>query len=133
MTRPDTTIHRCTLSTAYGAGRPGATREGPDPLGHVRRDAGRVLADIGHPDAPKLVDSARQYREAILRAYRWPQARSPVVPRGDGTWVPAQPPIFFIFGNVGGFFPGEDGRRSWCKAWNMACHSVPPLKELAVT
>ncbi|MDY0169868.1 MAG: NPCBM/NEW2 domain-containing protein, partial [Thermoguttaceae bacterium] len=79
------------------------------------RDAARVLAEIGHPDAPKLADNARQYREDILRAYRWTQARSPVVPRGDGTWVPAQPPIFFIFGNVGGFFPGEDGSRSWCK------------------
>ncbi len=38
-----------------------------------------------------------------------------MVPLGNGAWVPAQPPIFFIFGDVGGFFPGEDGSRSWCK------------------
>ena len=79
------------------------------------REAARVLATIDHPDAPKLAEDAKAYRNDILRAYRWTQARSPVVPRGDGTWVPAQPPIFFIFGNVGGFFPGEDGSRAWCK------------------
>lgn len=79
------------------------------------REAARVLAKVGQPDAAKLAEDAKAYREDILRAYRWTQARSPVVPRGDGTWVPAQPPIFFIFGNVGGFFPGEDGSRAWCK------------------
>lgn len=79
------------------------------------RGAAGVLASIEHPDAADLADDAKAYQDDILRAYRWTQARSPVVPRGDGTWVPAQPPIFFIFGNVGGFFPGEDGSRAWCK------------------
>jgi len=79
------------------------------------REAARVLARINHPDAKALAASAEEYREDILRAYRWTQARSPVIPLGNGAWVPAQPPIFFIFGDVGGFFPGEDGSRSWCK------------------
>ena len=86
------------------------------------REAARVLARIDHPEAAALAESAREYREDILRAYRWTQARSPVVPRGDGSWVPAQPPIFFIFGEVGGFFPGEDGSRAWCK--NAMAHHL---------
>ena len=48
--------------------------------------------------------------------------RTPVAPLGDGTFVPAQPPILFIFGEVGGFFPGEDGSRAWCK--NAAAHHL---------
>ncbi len=79
------------------------------------REAARVLAKIGHPEAQTFVQNAAEYQQNILRAYRWTQARSPVVPLGNGAWVPAQPPIFFIFGDVGGFFPGEDGSRSWCK------------------
>ncbi len=86
------------------------------------REAARVLGKIDHPDAEALRQEAEAYREDILRAYRWTQARSPVVPRGDGTWVPAQPPIFFIFGEVGGFFPGEDGSRAWCK--NAMAHHL---------
>ena len=86
------------------------------------REAARVLAEIDHPDAEALANDATAYRDDILRAYRWTQARSPVVPRGDGTWVTAQPPIFFIFGEVGGFFPGEDGSRAWCK--NAMAHHL---------
>ena len=86
------------------------------------REAARALAKIDHPDAKALADNADDYREDILRAYRWTQARSPVIPRGDGTWVPAQPPIFFIFGEVGGFYPGEDGSRAWCK--NAMAHHL---------
>ena len=86
------------------------------------REAARVLAKIGHPDAEALAKSAEEYRADILRAYRWTQARSPVVPLGNGAWVPAQPPIFFIFGDVGGFFPGEDGSRAWCK--NAMAHHL---------
>lgn len=86
------------------------------------REAARVLGKIGHPDAKALAQNAEEYRDEILRAYRWTQARSPVAPLGNGAWVPAQPPIFFIFGDVGGFFPGEDGSRSWCK--NADAHQL---------
>jgi len=87
------------------------------------REAARVLAKIDHPEAAALAEEAEQYRRDILRAYRWTQARSPVVPLDNGTWVPAYPPIFFVFGEVGGFFPGEDGSRAWCKN-AMAHHLV---------
>lgn len=86
------------------------------------REAARVLAKIDHPDASAIAKDAEAYGEDILHAYRWTQARSPVIPRGDGTWVPAQPPIFFIFGEVGGFYPGEDGSRAWCK--NAMAHHL---------
>jgi NPCBM/NEW2 domain-containing protein len=86
------------------------------------REAARVLAKVDHPDAPKLAASADQFRDCVERSYRWTQARTPVAPLGDGTFVPAQPPILFIFGEVGGFFPGEDGSRAWCK--NAAAHHL---------
>ncbi len=86
------------------------------------REAARVLAKIDHPDAKFLAENAEEYRDCIMDAYRWTQSRSPVTTLGDGTWVPAQPPIFFIYGEVGGFFPGEDGSRAWCK--NAAAHHL---------
>jgi hypothetical protein len=86
------------------------------------REAARVLAKIDHPDAAELAANADEFRECVVRAYRWTQARTPVTPLGDGTFVPAQPPILFIFGEVGGFFPGEDGSRAWCK--NAAAHHL---------
>ncbi|MEA1950365.1 MAG: hypothetical protein U9N87_03200, partial [Planctomycetota bacterium] len=86
------------------------------------REAARVLAMIDHPDAKFLAENAEEYRDCIMHAYRWTQSRSPVTTLGDGTWVPAQPPIFFIYGEVGGFFPGEDGSRAWCK--NAAAHHL---------
>jgi hypothetical protein len=86
------------------------------------REAARVLAKIDHPDAGELAATADEFRDCVVRAYRWTQARTPVAPLGDGTFVPAQPPILFIFGEVGGFFPGEDGSRAWCK--NAAAHHL---------
>ncbi len=86
------------------------------------REAARVLAKVDHPDAAKLAASADDFRQCVVRAYRWTQARTPVTPLDDGTFVPAQPPILFIFGEVGGFFPGEDGSRAWCK--NAAAHHL---------
>ncbi|NQT17895.1 MAG: hypothetical protein HQ582_34405 [Planctomycetes bacterium] len=86
------------------------------------REAARVLAKIDHPDAAELAASAEEFRDCVVRSYRWTQARTPVAPLGDGTFVPAQPPILFIFGEVGGFFPGEDGSRAWCK--NAAAHHL---------
>ena len=87
------------------------------------REATRVLGAIGHPDAKALAADAREYSKDILRAYRWTQARTPAVRLGTGAWVPAYPPLFFVFGNVGGFFPGEDGSRAWAKN-AMAHHLV---------
>ena len=47
------------------------------------KSAGQALADIGDPAAPAILEDAKQYREDIVRAYRWTQARMPVVPLGQ--------------------------------------------------
>jgi len=86
------------------------------------REAARVLLAIGHPDAAALSDDAREYREDIVHAYRWTQARTPALAQGDGTWMPSYPPLFLVFGDVGGFFPGEDGSRAWAK--NAMAHHL---------
>ncbi|MGI6414942.1 MAG: NPCBM/NEW2 domain-containing protein [Thermoguttaceae bacterium] len=75
--------------------------------------AADALAEIGHPDAAALRADAKQYREDLLRAYRWTQSRSPVVPLQNGTWVPNCPAMLDCFGNIEDFLPGEDGNRSW--------------------
>ncbi len=85
-------------------------------------EAARVLSEVDHPDAKTLAQDARQYRQDILRAYRWTQARSPVLRLSTGHWVPAYPPLITCFGDVGGFFPGEDGSRAWCK--NAMAHQL---------
>ena len=71
----------------------------------------RQLAAIGHPDSPALLADAVQYRADLLRAYRWTQARCPVVLLRNGTWVPNHPAMLDIFGNVRG-----DGSRRGCQS-----------------
>lgn len=51
----------------------------------------RVLADIGHPEAPALQAEAEAYRRDILAAFREASVRSPLVPLRDGTWIPQIP------------------------------------------
>lgn len=86
------------------------------------RETSRLLGEIDHPDAGELASVAAEYRDCIERSYRWTAARTPVVSQSDGTWAPAYPPLLFIFGEVGGFFPGEDGSRAWCK--NAMAHQL---------
>lgn len=86
------------------------------------REAAKVLKRAAHPDADSLVRDAEAYREDIRRAYGWTQARTPAVRLQDGTWVPGYPPLIYCFGEVGGFFPGEDGSRAWCK--NAMAHQL---------
>ena len=88
------------------------------------REAGRVLAEIDHPAARAIIEDAKTYRADILRAYRWNQARSPVLPLNDGTWVPAYPTILNCFGEPGDFFPGEDSGRSWCYGIEIGAHHL---------
>ncbi len=78
------------------------------------RDAGTALKEIGQPGAGDLTQAAEDYKTALFRAYRWNQARTPVVALQDGTFVPASPSILYAFGPSGDIFPGEDGNRSWC-------------------
>ena len=82
------------------------------------------LAAIGHPDAPALLADAAQYRADLWRAYRWTQARCPVVPLRNGTWVPNHPAMLDIFGNVEEMVPAEDGNRSWCYCVEIGTHHM---------
>ncbi len=88
------------------------------------REAGRVLSEIDHPGAKEIVEDAEAYREDILHAYRWCQARSPALPLADGTWVPAYPTILNCFGEPGDFYPDEDYHRSWCYGIEIGAHHL---------
>ncbi len=65
-----------------------------------------ALSSIHDARAPELVRSAESYRNDILRAYRWNQARMPVLPLADGTWVPANPSSLYCFGLTKDFYQG---------------------------
>ncbi len=59
-----------------------------------------------------------------VRAYRWTQARAPVVRLEDGTWVPADPALLDCPGRVEDFLPGEDGNRSWAYSVEIGAHQL---------
>ncbi|HLJ10348.1 MAG TPA: hypothetical protein VKU82_04130, partial [Planctomycetaceae bacterium] len=63
-----------------------------------------ALVDIHEPAAEGLLKEARKFYEDILRAWRWNQARMPVLPLADGTWAPAGPSSLYCFGLTGDFF-----------------------------
>jgi hypothetical protein len=89
--------------------------------------AGRALADTGYPGSQSLLASAAELRGNILRGYRWTQARTPVLPLQDGTWVPGYPSQLYVPAPTGDFFPGEDGNRSWCYDVEVGAHHLVPL------
>lgn len=88
------------------------------------REAGRVLAEINHPQASAILEDAALYRNDILRAYQFTQSRTPVLPLSDGTWVPPYPTMLSCFGDPGSFYPGEDAARSWCYAVELGAHHL---------
>jgi hypothetical protein len=90
--------------------------------------AAGVLAVIGHPAAAALLADAKQYREDLLRAYHWTQARSPVVRLDNGTWVPDGSAMLDCFGRTDDFLPGEDGNRSWCYCVEVGAHHLAATK-----
>ncbi len=57
----------------------------------IQRSAG-MLAVIDPESSARLADEARAYREDIRIAFREATANAPVIPTGDGSWVPAAPP-----------------------------------------
>ncbi len=91
------------------------------------QQAARALADIDHPEAPSLLEQAEQFRENILRAYRWTQARCPVLLLANGAWVPAYPGMLYCFGRVGDILPGEDGNRTWAYDVELGAHHLVVL------
>ena len=71
--------------------------------------AARALDDLGHPEAKSFLQAADEYRQDILHGYRWNQARMPVLPLRDGTWVPAYPSSVYTPGLTRDFFKGMGG------------------------
>ena len=56
------------------------------------RRAAEMLANVDPPASLRYAQEAEAYRGDIRRALKWAMARSPVVPLGDGRWVPSCPP-----------------------------------------
>jgi len=80
---------------------------------HGLEMAGKALADMGDSAAASILEDARQYLQDIRLAYHTMQAKMPVVPLRDGTWVPADPSLLGCYGNVEDFLPGEDVNRTY--------------------
>ncbi len=55
------------------------------------RDFGAVLRRIGHPRAEAALRASAAVQEAILRAFGYAAARSPLVQLRDRTWIPYVP------------------------------------------
>jgi len=62
-----------------------------------------ALAQIDHPEAPRLRREADDYRAAILRAFGEASQRAPVVKLRDGTWVPKVPSMVYRRGRAFGW------------------------------
>jgi hypothetical protein len=88
------------------------------------KHAAEALADIGYSEASDLLTEVSEFRESILRAYRWTQSRAPVYKLRDGTWVPAYPSQLYCPGPTAYFFPGEDANRSWCYDVELGAHQL---------
>ncbi len=89
-------------------------------------EMGEVLKDIDYPEAERFLKDAEEFKGDIMRAYRWNQARMPVLELSNGNWVPAYPGILYCFGKVGDMYPGEDGNRSWAGDVEIGAHYLIP-------
>jgi len=67
--------------------------------------AARTLAEFDVPEAANWSKAAEQMRADIRRALAWTQARTPVVPLRNGTWVPGYSYEVYATGPAGQFFP----------------------------
>lgn len=91
------------------------------------KGAAEALMDVGYPDARRFLDNAREFREEIMRAYRWTQARTPAYPLADGTFISPYVSQVHSPGPLNYFFPGEDANRSWCYDVELGAHQLVPL------
>jgi len=62
-----------------------------------------ALADYGHPQAPRLLDEAKAYRDDVLRGLTESRIRAPVVRLRDGTYVPKYPSRLYERGRCHGW------------------------------
>lgn len=92
---------------------------------HGMEMIGLALKSIEHPEAAAIVAEAQQYREDLVRAYRWSQARCPVVALSNGTWAPNHPAVLDVFGNIEEMVPpGLDSGRCWCDSVETGSHHL---------
>jgi hypothetical protein len=91
---------------------------------------GRMLADIGDPAAAAVCKDAERYRRDIVRAYRWVQARSPVVKLANGTWAPNDPMMMNCFGRIEESLPAEDADRTWGYSVDLGAHHLAATRVL---
>jgi len=89
-------------------------------------EMGEVFEEINYPNAKVYREDAKEFREDIIRAYRWNQARMPALGLSNGKWVPAYPGMLYCFGKVGEMYPGEDGNRSWAGDVEIGAHYLVP-------
>ncbi|MBC7327929.1 NPCBM/NEW2 domain-containing protein [bacterium] len=89
-------------------------------------ETAEVLEEVGYEEARRFVSDAREFRQDILRAFRWNQARIPVLKLSNGRWIPAYPGMLYCFGKVGEMYPGEDGNRSWAGDVEIGAHYLIP-------
>jgi hypothetical protein len=68
------------------------------------RSIAEVLAEINHPEAARLVQAAKDYREDIRAAARRSMIDAPVVQLLDGTYIPQIPTRTAIRGRDWGWF-----------------------------
>lgn len=55
------------------------------------RDSAQSLADIDHPEAPRLAVEAEKYGRHLRQSCKESMIRAPIVRMRDGTWIPHQP------------------------------------------
>jgi hypothetical protein len=94
--------------------------------------ATNALNEISYEDARILQEHAKDFREEILRAYKWAQARMPANQLQNGTWVPPYPSQVPLPGTLGLFFPGEDDNRPvlGCFDVELGASNMVPLAVL---
>lgn len=88
------------------------------------KHAADALAAIGYPGADALAQDADEFREDILRAYRWAQARMPVYKLKNDAWIRGYPAQMGAPGPTNDFFPSQDSNRSWCYDVELGAHQL---------
>jgi len=66
----------------------------------------QAFGDINTQLSKELSNEAQDFKNEILRAFNWNQARMPVRPLSNGMWVPAYPSSLYCFGLTRYFYKG---------------------------
>ena len=100
----------------YGLMPPGTAADWPALLYRVRPQAefyaglsaaSKALKRIGNSDADFYLAKSDELKKDIVRSYRNTQRRCPVVPIGDGSYVPYCPTVATQFGNMAHMIGGQ--------------------------